>query len=105
MARCPYCGVFEGDNHHTLCVSQQREHRASCIELKAEREHLQRTLELAEQTAAKEREKFARFVRDITHDAAGISGLCENQLRRRLMMICARALAEEHRLAIIEENL
>ncbi len=23
MARCPYCGVFEGDNHHSLCASQR----------------------------------------------------------------------------------
>ena len=25
MARCPHCGVFEGDNHHSLCPALQRE--------------------------------------------------------------------------------
>lgn len=24
MARCPHCGVFEGDNHHSLCPALQR---------------------------------------------------------------------------------
>lgn len=24
MARCPYCSVFEGDNHHSLCPALQR---------------------------------------------------------------------------------
>lgn len=24
MAKCPHCGVFEGDNHHSLCPFLQR---------------------------------------------------------------------------------